>query len=217
MAVAMSVLLDDLRAETAVLDALLTPLAPDRWDKPTPAPGWVVRDQVSHLAHFDEVTTRLIATFAATDPSASLPWFGPPMSATSSMTARLMETWAHGQDVADALGVTREPTARLRHVAHLGVAARSFAFANRGLAPPAEPVHVALTAPHGAVWTWGPPDAAATVRGPAEDFCLLVTRRRHRDDLALDAHGDAAKRWLHVAQAFAGPPRRDRVPRGKAP
>jgi len=167
MAVAMSVLLDDLRTETAVLDAMLTPLAPDRWDKPTPA--------------------------------------------------RLMETWAHGQDVADALGVTREPTARLRHVAHLGVAARSFAFANRGLAPPAEPVHVALTAPHGAVWTWGPPDAAATVRGPAEDFCLLVTRRRHRDDLALDAHGDAAKRWLHVAQAFAGPPGRDRVPRGKAP
>ena len=127
------------------------------------------------------------------------------MSAASSLTARLMETWAHTQDIADALGVTREPTARLRHVAHIGVGARAFSYAARGRPCPATPVRVELTAPDGAVWTWGPADAADRVTGPALDFCLLVTQRRHRDDLALAVDGPAARQWMAIAQAFAGP------------
>jgi uncharacterized protein (TIGR03084 family) len=133
-------------------------------------------------------------------------WFGPPMSATSMATARLMETWAHGQDVADALGVTRLPTPRLRHVAHLGVRTRDFAFLVRDRQPPPEPVRVELAGPDGTIWIWGDADAGQAVTGPALDFCLLVTRRRHRDDLSLVAVGDVANEWLDIAQAFAGPP-----------
>jgi uncharacterized protein (TIGR03084 family) len=126
------------------------------------------------------------------------------MSAASSLTARIMETWAHTQDIADALGVIREPTERLRHVAHIGVGARAFSYAVHGQPAPETPVRVDLTGPGGAVWTWGPQDAGNRVTGPALDFCLLVTQRRHRDDLALTITGPAATEWMAIAQAFAG-------------
>jgi uncharacterized protein (TIGR03084 family) len=135
-----------------------------------------------------------------------LQWFGPPMSAASMATARLMETWAHGLDVADALGVSVASTDRLRAVAHLGVRTRDFAFAVHGLTPPAEPFRVELSAPDGGVWTWGPEDAAQRVSGPALDFCCLVTQRRPRGELAVRAEGEDATQWLQIAQAFAGPP-----------
>jgi uncharacterized protein (TIGR03084 family) len=143
---------------------------------------------------------------------AKVPWYGPPMSAASMATARLMETWAHGLDVADALGVRRGPTARLRHVAHLGVRTRDYAYLVRELPAPGEPFRVELAAPDGQQWTWGPEDAGQRVTGPALDFCLLVTQRRHRDDLALRADGPDADRWLDIAQAFAGPPGPGREP-----
>ncbi|TMQ97522.1 TIGR03084 family protein [Actinomadura soli] len=149
---------------------------------------------------------------AAVPAGRRLPWFGPPMSAASMATARLMETWAHGEDVADALGERRTPTRRLRHVAHIGVRTRDFAFRNRGLEPPADAFHVVLEGPDGDAWTWGPADAPQSVSGPALDFCLLATQRRHRDDLALTAIGADADRWLDVAQAFAGPPGPGRAP-----
>ena len=135
-----------------------------------------------------------------------LPWFGPPMSAASMATARLMETWAHGLDVADALGVKRPATERLRSIAHIGVRTRDYAFAVNNLAPPTEPFLVELRAPGGETWTWGPPDAAQRVTGSAEDFCFLVTQRRPLGALDVTAHGPDAQRWLGIAQAFAGPP-----------
>jgi uncharacterized protein (TIGR03084 family) len=164
------------------------------------------------LAWFDAARAELLGTFAGLDPGVRLPWFGPAMSAASSLTARFMETWAHTQDIADALGVTREPTDRLRHVAHIGVGARPFSYAVHGLPPPDVPVYVELTAPSGAIWTWGPAGAADRVRGSALDFCLLVTQRRHRDDLALAVEGPAARQWTAIAQAFAGPPGAGRRP-----
>ncbi|MGB6764314.1 TIGR03084 family metal-binding protein, partial [Mycobacterium sp.] len=112
-----------------------------------------------------------------------LPWFGPPMSAASMATARLMETWAHGLDVADTLGVTRAATARLRSIAHIGVRARDYAFAVNGLPAPTEPFRVELRAPDGSAWSWGPADATQRVTGTAEDFCFLVTQRRALRDL----------------------------------
>ncbi|MFJ6570013.1 TIGR03084 family metal-binding protein [Streptomyces sp. NPDC091292] len=142
------------------------------------------------------------------------PWYGPPMSAASMATGRLMETWAHGQDVADALGSTRVPGDRLRHVARIGIRARDFAFAVRGLDAPADAFRVELTAPSGEIWTYGPEDAAQRVTGPALDFCLLVTQRAHRTDLAVRAEGADADRWLDIAQAFAGPPGAGRAPKG---
>jgi uncharacterized protein (TIGR03084 family) len=135
-----------------------------------------------------------------------LPWFGPPMSPASMATARLMETWAHGLDVHAALGIEPVVTDAVRHVCHLGVRTRDFAYAVRDLAPPAEEFRVELTGPGGALWTWGPPDAAQRVTGPAYDFAQLVTQRIHRDDTALLAVGADAESWLAIAQAFAGPP-----------
>ncbi|HRD60339.1 MAG TPA: maleylpyruvate isomerase family mycothiol-dependent enzyme, partial [Nocardioides sp.] len=128
-----------------------------------------------------------------------------PMSAASMATARFMETWAHALDVYDAAGERPAPTDRIRHVAHLGVRTRDFAFSVHGEEPPAGEFRVELTAPSGELWTWGPEDAAQRVGGPAYDFCLLVTQRVHRDDTELVAEGVDAEHWLTIAQAFAGP------------
>ncbi|GAA4993893.1 TIGR03084 family metal-binding protein [Kitasatospora paranensis] len=171
-------------------------------------------DPAALLARWRTGRRELLAALAAVPDGTRLPWFGPPMKPASMATARLMETWAHGQDVADALGARREPTARLRHVAHLGVRTMGFAFAVHGRPAPTDPVRVELIGPAGEFWEWGPVDAADRVTGPALDFCLLVTRRRHLDDLGLTAEGDTARAWLPIAQAFAGPPGKDRPPLG---
>ncbi|SDC42739.1 TIGR03084 family metal-binding protein [Actinokineospora iranica] len=148
----------------------------------------------------------LAAALAEVPAGVKLPWYGPPMSAVSMATARLMETWAHAGDVAAALGVSRVATARLRHVAHLGVRTRDFAFLVNGKTPPVDPFRVELAAPDGGLWTWGPEDAGQRVAGPALDFCLLVTQRIHRADTGLVADGADAEEWLGIAQAFAGAP-----------
>jgi uncharacterized protein (TIGR03084 family) len=154
----------------------------------------------------------MVQAFADLEPGTKVPWYGPPMSPPSFATARLMEYWAHGQDVADAVGVRRVPTHRLRHVCHLGLRTRGFSYAVRGRRAPEATVALRLTAPDGGVWELGDQDARQDVTGPAEDFCLLVTQRRHRDDLALVAHGQDADEWLGIAQCFAGPPGDGRPP-----
>ena len=259
---------DDLAAETAELLAVLAPLSRDQWLLDTPADDWTIRDQIAHLAFFDE-TGRLAATdaeaFAAStvelmsgahpmagpvargrsmDPfellawfetaraemieafrgltgSTRLPWYGPAMSATSFATARLMETWAHGQDVIDALGLSRTPTARLKHIAHIGVRARAFSYTTNGRPVPEGEVFVRLTAPDGAIWTWNaPPDGIAaenSVVGDGHEFCLVVTQRRHVDDTSLKLTGPLAKDWIGIAQAFAGGPGTGREPGQFAP
>lgn len=137
-----------------------------------------------------------------------IPWYGPSMGAKSFVTARLMEAWAHGADVRDAVGAPIEPTPRLRHVAQLGYITRTWSYTNRGQAAPAGDVRIELTAPSAQTWTWGEPDAAGEnlVRGPALDFCLVVTQRRHVADTSLEIVGEHARDWLSKAQAFAGPP-----------
>jgi uncharacterized protein (TIGR03084 family) len=142
-----------------------------------------------------------------------MPWYGPPMSATSMATARFMETWAHSLDVHEALGVAPEVSDRIRHVAHLGVRTRDFSFATHLAPAPTEEFRVDLTAPSGEVWSWGPEDAAQSVTGPAYDFCLLVTQRVDRADTSLVAVGRDAHTWLSIAQCFAGPPGEGRGPR----
>ncbi len=247
-------IVDDLRAESDELDALVAPLPENRWREPTPAQGWTIAHQISHLLWTDRVALTsvtdepafgellsaaaadptgfvdaaaeeesrrsaddLLADWRATrrrlhdallevPPTRKLVWFGPPMSAASMATARLMETWAHGLDVADALGVQRGAGERLRSIAHLGVRTRDYAFAVHGLPVPAEPFRVELRAPDGSAWAWGPEDAAQRITGSALDFCYLVTQRRPLSALDIEAVGDDAKRWLAIAQAFAGPP-----------
>ena len=246
----------DLGAEQEALDALVAPLDPGAWDTPTPAEGWTIRDQISHLAYFDERAlfastdpggfrawrdsslaadlmpadrdpadvalgrslhpkellqlwrdgrAQLLAALEVLDPKLRVPWFGPDMSALSKATARLMETWAHGQDVADAIGIQREPTDRLKHIVHIGVRALPYAYSVRKMEVPSEPIRVEVTSPSGDVWTWGPEDATNIVRGSALDLALVVIQRRHRDDTSLEAVGPVADEWLSIAQAFAGP------------
>jgi uncharacterized protein (TIGR03084 family) len=158
------------------------------------------------LAEWRATRDRLHEALLTVPEGRKLPWFGPPMGAASMATARLMETWAHGLDVADALGVKRPPSGRLRSIAHLGVRTRDYAFSVNELVAPAEPFLVELRGPGGDVWSWGPPDAAQRVTGSAEDFCFLVTQRRPLSGLDVTAHGADAQRWLEIAQAFAGPP-----------
>ena len=256
---AMTVVLADLLAEGAELDALV---AADRVDfaAPTPAVGWTIAHQIGHLTWTDELAvlccgdpdgfaaTRrgIVADLAAAieagaaaavgrpvpevlsgwrdgraavvqalrgvPPGTRLPWLGPPMGAGTMAGARITETWAHGQDVADALGAVRAATDRLRHVADLGVRTRDHSFVTHGLAPPDASFRVELISPSGAVWAWGPAEADQRLTGQALDFCLLVTRRRHPDDLDLSTVGEWAALWLTIAQAFAGPPGAGRPP-----
>ena len=165
------------------------------------------------LVRWREGRARLQAALRRAPAGARFPWYGPPMSVASMATGRLMETWAHGQDIADALGVTREPTARLRHVARIGVRARDYAFFVRGMAAPGEPFRVELKDGSSELVAFGPEDAPQRVTGPLLDFCLLVTQRAHRDDLGVRAEGADADRWLDIAQAFAGPAGPGRSPR----
>ena len=158
------------------------------------------------LARWRDDREALLGVLATFDPKQRLPWYGPPMSARSFVTARLMETWAHGQDVADALGRERPATDRLRHVAHIGITTFGWSYANRGLAVPNVSVRVELMSPGGEQWSWGAEDAKDTVCGKALDFCLVVTKRRHVEDTNLVTTGDVAHEWMRLAQAFAGPP-----------
>lgn len=157
--------------------------------------------------------TDLQAALAAYPQGEKMPWFGPPMSATSMATARLMETWAHSLDVHEGLGEPVEDTDRIRHIAHLGVRTRDFAHALHGFDAPADEFRVDLVSPSGDVWSWGPEDAAQTLTGSAGDFCRLVTQRLHRADTDLVATGADVDRWLDIAQAFAGQPGDGRAPR----
>lgn len=165
------------------------------------------------LARWGAARTALTEALRAVPHGEKMPWFGPPMSPVSMVTARYMETWAHALDVYEALGLEPEVTDRVKHVAHIGVRTRGFSFATHGLPVPADEPRVELTAPSGEVWAWGPDDAAQRVSGSAVDFCLLVTQRVHRDDTDLVAVGADAEQWLTIAQCFAGPPGEGRAPR----
>jgi uncharacterized protein (TIGR03084 family) len=261
-------LLVDLDAEYDDLRAVVGDLADDapEWELATPAEGWAVRDQISHLAYFDDAGRlamvdpeafarsvddvlsgtgdpmevhlsrgramggtdllewwgtahrQMIEVFGGADPSARVPWYGPPMGVLSFISARLMETWAHGQDVCDTLGAERVPTDRLRNIAHLGVRARPFSYMVRGIEIPPGRIDVIVTGPHGDEWRWeigesaGEPAEVASVTGTALDFCLAVTQRRNLADTDLVVEGTVAEDWMAIAQAFAGPPGPGRPP-----
>ncbi|MDA8026944.1 MAG: TIGR03084 family metal-binding protein [Actinomycetota bacterium] len=254
MAIDMNGLLNDLEAETEQLVKVLRPLGDSEWDLPTPAAGWTIRDQVSHLAYFDEAAqlaledpekfkadaavlgtygdsfpdeiakryrsvapsellnwlkaarTGLLEAFSGVDARQRLAWYGPDMSAASSLTARLMETFAHGVDILDTLKIPIVATNRLAHIAHLGYSTRGFSYAIRGLELPKLPVRMELLAPDGTAWNYGPQDAKDVVSASALDFCLVVTQRRNLSDTQIVASGPIASQWMEIAQAYAGPP-----------
>ncbi len=253
----LEVVLADLRAEGAYLDAIVSDPGVDL-DLPTPAPRWTIAHQIGHLLWTDRVTAlacrdrvgfarqaeafgadpvstvnaaaakealrspvdlladwragraNVLDALAAVPTGTKIPWFGPSMGAATMASARIMETWAHGLDVTDALGLEPSATSRLHSVADLGVRTRDFAFSLHGSRSPSAPFRIELEAPDGRAWTWGPPSSADRIVGTALDFCLLVTQRRHRNDLALTATPGPADTWLNIAQVFAGPAGRGR-------
>lgn len=169
------------------------------------------------LSWWREARSEVVAAFAGCEPEQTLPWYGPPMKARSAVTARLMETWAHGFDIADALGLSRALTDRLFAIAELGVKTFSWSFANRGLPVPESKVRVALRGPAGRTRVWND-DCNDSITGPVEQFCLVMAQRLNYRDTDLVVEGQVAQDWLEVAQIFAGPPgpgrasERDRFP-----
>lgn len=166
------------------------------------------------LQWYSDSGRKLVAAMQGMQGDERLMWAGRPMGARSFLTARVMEHWSHGLDVFDAACVQPVDTDRLRHVAHLGFATREFSYRARGLEPPTTPLHLVLTAPSSAIWTWGPLDAPDRITGYAGDFCRVVTQRIHVADTALQAEGVEAARFLQIAQAFAGPLGEGRPPKG---
>jgi uncharacterized protein (TIGR03084 family) len=149
---------------------------------------------------------------AAVPAGQMVPWLVNPLPPSVLAAAGLLELFAHGQDILDALRIDREPTNRIGHIAFFGARTRDFGYQARGITPPADEFRFELTAPSGALWAFGPEKATEKVSGPAADFALLVSRRRHRDDLALKAEGEEAERWLDIAQAYRGPAGEGRRP-----
>jgi uncharacterized protein (TIGR03084 family) len=247
-------LLADLEAEAAALGTVVLQLDGGDWDRVTPAPGWTIRDQLTHLAFFDdalhcaivdpaafallvdevratagsysdavarryrhlsgaEVVTwfdaarkQILADAGPLDDRARVPWFNGEKALATMLSLRLVETWAHGQDVVDAIGTRRIPTARLRHIARLGHRTIAHSFVINDRPRPAADVRLELDSPDGATWVFGDADAPDVVRGPAEDLCLVVTQRRHVADTTLSSVGPVASEWLTIAQIFAGAP-----------
>ena len=251
---------NDLAMEQQGLDAVVANLDETGWETMTPSKGWNIKEQIRHLAYFENR-----AKLAASNPEAfkqwfeemlqdpnamtghmettgkdltaegtlkwwreernalldllgkmnrkdRLSWYGPDLSAISFGTARLMETWAHGQDIVDALGIVRKPTDRLRHIAHMGASTFAWSYTVRQMEVPDTPVRLELMGPSGDLWAWGPEEAKNMVKGLAEDFCLVVVQRRHVADTDLIVHGETARQWMSIAQAYAGPPSEGRKP-----
>ncbi len=252
--------ISDLTAEGKEVEELLAGLDAADWQRPTPAAGWTVADQIAHLAFIFRIAGLAAAdpeTFTAMAAKASanfqgavnaaleeyrgdppevllsrwrterdtaikalaavpgdqlVPWLVRPLPPVVLACAGMMELFAHGQDVADALGVTRPGTDRLWHVAWFTTLTWDFGYESRGLTPPEVQFRYELTAPSGAAWEFGPADAEQRITGPGKDFCLLATRRRHRDDLAVQAVGPDADHWLDIAQCYRGPAGEGRQP-----
>jgi uncharacterized protein (TIGR03084 family) len=148
----------------------------------------------------------LYEAFASGDPKARMKWFGPDMGLRSAESARQMEVWAHGQDLYDLLGIPRRNGARIRNICEIGVRTYGWSFVNRELEAPQPPPRVALTSPDGETWVWNDGSTGGEVAGTAEDFALVVTQRRHVDDTSLWVTQGAARRWMEIAQCFAGAP-----------
>lgn len=184
---------------------------PDAVDRLTLS-GYLELSPPELLSVWREARAELRTAASGLAEGSRIEWYGPSMSPRSFLTARLMEVWAHGLDIIDALddaGVdhpVREPSDRLRHIAHLGVVTRGWSYAVRGADAPQSEVRVELRSPGGAVWTWGPEDASQRVTGSAEEFCAVVTQRRNVADTDIATTGEEAREWMSIAQAFAGGP-----------
>lgn len=248
-------LLEDLKAEHNYILDVLKSLKDFEFDVPSMAEGWSIKDQISHLAYFDDVASfaarnkeafeeikkklselddpmeehlmiarssdgryltdwfesafwTLVQTYSKLDPSSEVPWFGPPMSAMSMLTARLMENWAHGYDILTALQKEPSRTDRLVHICYLGYRTISWSFIVNGLDPPKEDFYISVILPSKKQVTFGNQDAPNKIYGDAYELALVVTQRKNVNETSIQASGPSAQKWLSIAQAFAGAPKK---------
>jgi len=164
------------------------------------------RDPRVLLANWRTTLQELAERLGEMPPDARIAWVGPPLSLRTFAAARLMEVWAHAQDVYDLLRRPRVHHDRIRAIAELGVRTYGFSFTNRGRKMPETKPYVRLTAPSGAVWEWNPPSESDCITGSAVEFCQVVTQGRNIRDTKLEVVGEAAAQWMGVAQCFAGAP-----------
>jgi len=158
------------------------------------------------VAEWRDYFRAMAKRFGAADPKARVEWAGPSMSVRSSITARLMETWAHGQEVYDLLGLRRENQDHIQNIVILGLNTFGFCFQNRKMDVPEPRPFLKLTAPSGAEWTFGERSEAEVIEGLAEEFCQVVTQTRNIADTDLAVTGKTAAAWMEIAQCFAGAP-----------
>ena len=158
------------------------------------------------LARWADCWREVSDAYVNSDPAGRVAWAGPDMSVRSCISARQMETWAHGQALFDALGQVRNEQERIRNIAVMGVNTFGWTFANRRMAVPEIKPHVRLASPDGHLWEWNAPSDSECIEGSAVDFCRVVTQTRNVADTALKISGDVARRWMAMAQCFAGPP-----------
>jgi uncharacterized protein (TIGR03084 family) len=165
------------------------------------------------LKRWREFYQEMANRFVVADPKQRVKWVGPDMSVRSSITARLMETWAHGQAVYDLLGQVRNEEDRIQNIAVLGVNTFGWTFTNRGIAVPTDPPYIRLTAPSGAIWEWNlPVQQKNRIEGKAVELCQVVTQVRNLADTTLQVSGETATSWMSIAQCFAGPPENPPAP-----
>ena len=88
------------------------------------------------LQRWHEFSRQVADEYSGLDPAQRVKWAGPDMSVRSCISARQMETWAHGQAAFDLLGRVRVEHDRIRNIAIMGVNTFGWTFANRGRAVP---------------------------------------------------------------------------------
>jgi uncharacterized protein (TIGR03084 family) len=251
-------ILSDLVAEQQALDQFLQRINERQWELPTSAPGWSIKDTVSHLAYSERFAARVLAEGAAAldgveladidqwtalgvkegrqmryqqviewwrnsradvvdalsrmDGSDRVPWLAGEMSARAFATVRLMETWAHGLDIKDAMeGLLTysededDPTTdtpRIRHVAWLAHRMLPFAFAQAGEEYPESGIRLELMGPSYSRWVFGPEDAGDIIKGIAGEWCRIAVHRMESTASSLKTEGDKAETAIKVVRTY---------------
>lgn len=144
----------------------------------------------------------MASRWQSVDPKTRVKWAGPDMSVRTSISARQMETWAHGQAIFDMFGKDRPESDRLFNIVMLGINAFGWSHKVQGLNMPEKMPSVGLVSPSGETWEFGEGEDA--IEGYAAEFCQVVTQTRNIADTALLVRGESARTWMQNAQCFAG-------------
>ena len=251
-------ILSDLVAEQQALDQFLQRINERQWVLPTSAPGWSIKDVVSHLAYTERFAAQVLADGSSVVKKAKVTdidtwtalgitegremryqqviewwrnsradvvdalsrmegtervaWIDGDMSARAFATLRLMETWAHGLDVKDAMeGLLtydeeeEDPTldtSRIRHVAWLAHRMLPYAFAEAGEDYPESGIRLELMGPQYARWVYGPEDAPDIIKGIASEWCRIAVQRMDHSTASLKTEGEKAETAIMVVRTY---------------